>query len=217
MLIVVLLNFPDKEIYQMWMCKTWTFLIAICLLLACNGAFAQFKILEDNSARISVLSGGNVPFIFNSINKYASGVTYTNWTRLGLTYVDSCLACGIGFELYVRAADVDGDGAITSDDGANTIPFNVIEMQVSNAVGLPAGPTVYAGPTPLSNVDALLLTTAVDTADATTHQIFVTYTIGTNPCPCPPGNNILDQSLLPDHYLEELIFTLCRTGDATCP
>ena len=194
-----------------------TFLIIIWLLFAGNSVLAQFKILEDNSARISVLSGGNVPFIFNSINKYSTGVTYTNWTRLGITYVDSCLACGTGFELHVRAADVDGDGAITSDDGGNTIPFSIIELQASNAVGLPPGPTVYSAPTPLSAISAILLTTAVDTADANTHQVFITYTIGTNPCPCPPGNNILDQSLVPDHYLEELIFDLCRIGDAGCP
>ncbi len=201
----------------MQMRKIGTFLIFILLLLAESGVFAQFKILEDNSARISVLSGGNVPFVFNSINKYETGVTYTDWTRLGFTYVDSCLACAIGFELHVRAADTDLDGAITSDDGGNTIPFRVIQLQARNALGLPAGPTVYSAPTELSGGDAILFTTAVDTADATTHQVFITYTIGTNPCPCPPGNNILEQSLSPDHYLEEIIFTLCRIGDAGCP
>ena len=192
-------------------------IILIALLPANTAVNAQFKIVEDNSARISVLSGGNVPFIFNSISTYASGITRTNWTRFGISYTDSIGS--VGWELHFRAADVDGDGAISSDDGASTIPFNVLVLTASNALGLPAGPTVYSAPTALSGIDALLVTTSEDTTDATTHQIFITYACGTNPCPCPPGNNILDQSpqLIPDHYLEEIIFSLCRAGDPACP
>ena len=191
-------------------------LILLIALFAANTAVkAQFKIVEDNSARISVLSGGNVPFIFNSLSNYSTGITRTNWTRFGISYTDSI--GGVGWELHFRAADVDGDGAISSDDGASTIPFGVLVLTASNALGLPAGPTVYSAPTALSAADAILVTTAVDTSDAATHQIFITYSCGTNPCPCPPGNNILDQSFIPDYYLEEIIFSLCRAGDPTCP
>ena len=122
----------------------WLIVISGLFLFTSNGLLAQSS-TPGGSVRLTVLGGGNVDFVFNTMSDYKLGKTYTNWTILGISVTDVAgdnnPPGGDGVDDYttwnltVEADDADGDGAITGTNPANTIPFGSIELSAS----------VYAG------------------------------------------------------------------------
>lgn len=117
------------------------FLIAFFLL----PSFFFLLSAQGGSVRIAVYGGGSVDFIFNSIKDYNTGVTYNNWTLLGLEVIDAAaLPDYKKWKLTVNLEDPDGDGSITGLNG-NLLPFSTIEVKATISVGCPSC-QVYGSP-----------------------------------------------------------------------
>lgn len=103
-------------------------------------------IIDFNSARISILSGGNVEFNFLNLNDYKDGKTLTDKTVLGISICDCNSTAGAdpvagsnitGWDLYFDTDDTEFSGI----DPANSLPLCFIEAQAvprpgSGLVGL---------------------------------------------------------------------------------
>ena len=182
-------------------CSYLIFLFVVFLTLTPDKATAQY-----NTARLTVLSGGNIPFNFNSIEKYENGIEITNGTLLGITIVDipsefvppfapnSTLA---GWSLEFQSFN--GQTTILGG-GTNTLDLNTIQVQATNQLGL--APTInatYTGYQDLSVAGNVLFSTT-DAAhlntDFSTHQINLTYQCGM------ANGSLLGET--PDYYVVEI-------------
>lgn len=138
-----------------------------------TGLFAQL-----GSVRVQVYGGGNVQFIFNSMNDYKSGIILNNWTVIGVGVTEPAANFN-GWTLSVSVDDNDLnplDNSLTGSIVANMIPFSDIQVQATSMkscvpvpcpVNLLASPWVNLVAQPASTV------IANGTNDAN--------------CPCPPG------------------------------
>lgn len=115
-----------------------SFVFLFCLAVS---GFAQSS-TPGGSVRLTVLSGSNIDFVFNSLPKYAAGIVLSDWTVLGISVTDNAGDLNAPpavddyttWRLYAEALDSDGDGFITGAGPpltANQLPFSTIEMFVS--------------------------------------------------------------------------------------
>lgn len=164
------------------------------LFLLVNFSYSQ------GTVRLSVLDGGNVNFYFNSLTKYNSGITYTDYTVLGITCDDDDNPTnGYNWTLEVKALTAQFDG-----DGGNTLPLSTLEITPSKVAGLPFA--ALSGTIVLTNVDQTLASEvilngapAADEPSATTDQVGITYECGTTvPLLLEPA----------DYYVVDLEYTL---------
>lgn len=75
--------------------------------------------------QLYVVKGGNIPFTFNSLTKYKSGYTYSDWTQLNINYIDSS---SHGWILTVKA---ESSGFI-SESGYADIPLYTLHILTAN-------------------------------------------------------------------------------------
>lgn len=135
------------------------FLIAIGLVLLNTSGilFAQNNFCSTLGAtvQLTVIGGGNVNFIFNTIEKYKNGIPFSPSaprTVIGIAISDPFplpLPNYSSWAITFEAEDADGDGAITGVDPANTIPFAAIELQAAATGPGCVGCVFAAGPIPL--------------------------------------------------------------------
>lgn len=179
------------------------------------------------SVRLTVQSGGNIDFIFNSIDKYKSGITLTNYTILGISVTDNLgdLNAPIGVDdytnwrIYAEAVDADGDVAITGTNPANTLPFSTIELDATISAGcascfdvqgaafiaLPAPgtgalwPIIDGSNAPGNPVDQIDETVPGDNLDYSVDRIAISYQCGVT-------TSLLGAAS--DYYTDEILFTL---------
>ncbi len=106
----------------------------------CNDP-APVGIIDFNSARISVIAGGNLEFNFLSIQDYVTGITLTDKTILGISVCDCASEFGAdpvvgstlsGWDLYFDTDDANFQG----QNGANTIPLCVVEAVAAPQLGM---------------------------------------------------------------------------------
>lgn len=102
---------------------------------------APVGIVDYNSARISILSGGNLEFSFQNISDYENGVTLLNKTVIGISICDCSSEVGTdpianssitGWDLYF---DTD-DNQLTGSNPANTLPLCFLEAEATIRSGL---------------------------------------------------------------------------------
>lgn len=133
----------------------------------------HFSFSQDGSVRIRVFGGGTVDFIFNSLSDYNTGITYSNWTLLGIEVTEGVPPIPpvptdrTAWEITVYADDADGDGGITGISPANVLPLgllSVVEVQatsIASCVPLPVGPcpvNLFASPwLPLQTAPTVLI------------------------------------------------------------
>jgi len=72
-----------------------------------------------------MLSGANVDFIFNSLQKYESGISYPNYTKIGVKYVRQPLPSGSDttwiMQFYANTPTIIGSGT-------NYLDLDVIKL-----------------------------------------------------------------------------------------
>jgi hypothetical protein len=179
------------------------------LLLSSSSLFSQ-----GGSIRLAVYSGGSLNFVFNTISDYKTGITYTNWTQLGLEVVDDvALPDYSTWSLTIEADDADADGFLTGSNPINTISFGAIEVQANISSGC-ASCNVFGSPfVPLSAAPTILADGSSDVdcpcppgdqiptnLGITTDQIFITYRCGV------PPNRLMGETA--DYYADDIVFTL---------
>lgn len=154
-------------------------------VIICTGLFSS--LFAQNTATLSVLSGGNVQFNFLKYNDYLNGLVLNDATVLGISVTENGGPAINGFHIEVSTVEDQfyGGGIVP-----RTLPLNSVQVEAENLLGLPGGAeNVYAAPTDLTqytvsppfNVNPTIMTHLpavwADT-DYTTHQITLTYTAG---------------------------------------
>ncbi|MBI4946157.1 MAG: hypothetical protein HY840_07125 [Bacteroidetes bacterium] len=164
---------------------------------------------QVGSVRVVVLGGGSIDFIFNSIAKYKTGITYTNYSTVGITVNDNANPAYTWWELRVNADDANGDGVMNGTDPANSIPFSTIEMSTSIGAGCASCLEFFPGPPNLvlTNAEQVLVDGnqflgADDIPPAlayTTDWISITYYCGTTV-------SLLGRAA--DYYSDDIVLTI---------
>jgi hypothetical protein len=184
--------------------KTWLILF---LMLLASGAVSQ----DWNYARLVMIYGGNIPFTFNSIRRYAEGMEIEEGTILGVTLADSGQVGHdlTGFDLNVRAFN----GATELLGDANSLDLNVIRIKAENYLGFGLGfstsgyQDLSSGWTTLcSYTDPDLV---FDNLVWDTHQLSISYECG-KPVAAGGNGSLLGEP--PDYYRVEVELELVPTG-----
>ena len=111
--------------------------------------FYQCLFSQDGSVRVRIFAGGTLDFVFNSISDYKVGITYLNYTVIGVEATEGVPTNRTAWTLEVSADDADADGFLTGTDPANTLPFSSIEVQatsISSCVPVPCPINLFGSP-----------------------------------------------------------------------
>src|SRR6056297_2065758 len=149
-----------------------------------------------NSARLSLLYGGSIPFNFNSTKAYAEGIEIVDGTILGITLTDNNVSGHDleGFDLTFNTFN--GQTAITG--AVYDLPLNVIRVKAENNLGLGSG--ISEDYQDLDAASTLLFSYTSDPfSDLTwdTHQLSLSYECGK---PLSAGGNGTLLGKPPDYY-----------------
>lgn len=150
--------------------------------------FVFYNISLYSQARLNISSGSSVNFYFNSYQKYTNGITYTDFTKLNIEYIDTTSANTYPhWRLDCKALTSNING-----DAGNTLNLNYLELNASGA-GSPTGIQF------LNSSDVTLLNQAVETAPGSPVTVFISYYCGVT-------NSLLGKNS--DYYVVDILFTL---------
>lgn len=182
------------------------YIITVLLCFIFYNGYSQ----DYNSARLTILYGGDIPFNFRSIDDYKNGIRISNGTVLGITLVDNNQPAATleGFTLNFRSfnaqANIEGD-----NDNLN---LNTIQVEATNNIGLPAPDANYTG---LQDLTAGWVSLIDYTQNPVTppdfnnlnwvnHQINISYECG------KANGSLLGKPA--DYYTVEIEFEIIPTG-----
>lgn len=150
---------------------------------------------QNTTSRLRILSGGSMYFNFNSLQKYENGLTYSNWTRAEVYFIDTT---NLGVQTLLEwRLDVKAMTPLINGDAGYSLPLNTIEIE-SNGLN-----ATYNGPFAISDADDVhLVEDGLQTAPGYT-IVNITYHCGKS---LTVGNNLLGSD--PDYYFVDLLFTL---------
>ncbi len=181
-----------------------SFLLSIAIAFTVISSYSQ----EWNYARLSVLYGSNIPFNFNSIEKYRNGIEIIDGTILGVTLADSNQVGRTleGFDLNIRTFN----GATVIRGETSNLSLDRIRLRADNYLGLGAG--FSFGYTDLSSVWTTLFSyTNPSFTDLSwdLHQLSISYQCGV---PVSAGGNGTLLGEEPDYYNVEIEIELVPVG-----
>ena len=154
---------------------------------------------QNQTIRLSVRTGGNVDFIFNSYKKFDQGIVYTDYTKLAVYYIDTDNA-GIHqathwkLDFKSNSANIEGS--------SNTLDLRTLELTGTDGGGLKTAGNYYTK-IALSNSNVSLVDTGPE-GDFNDNLINITYDCGTN-----ATYKVLNKK--PDYYVIDIIFTAIST------
>ncbi|MCK4664547.1 MAG: hypothetical protein KAT68_16885 [Bacteroidales bacterium] len=173
------------------------FYITFLLIILSATSYGQNNI----TARLTITHGhGNVNFIFNTLNKYNTGLTLTNWTKFHVYYNDTIagpLVNGNGWQLDFKSMTVNIEGAT-----GLTLPTQTVEIEASGSNGT----ITYNTWTALTAADQTIVLAPVQTGGGTPYSedVFISYNCGKN----DSGSGVSVWSKQPDYYVVDILFTL---------
>jgi len=185
--------------------RTW---LVLCFSLLVSVASSQ----EWNYARLVLVYGGNIPFHFNTIKRYAEGLEIQEGTILGVTMADSAQPGRTltGFDLNVRAFN----GATEITGEAYSLDLNVIRIKAEVSSGFGPGTFVSRGYIDLpADFEWICRYTdnigGFDDLSWTDHQVAIFYECG-KPVAAGGNGSLLGEP--PDYYHVEVELELVPTG-----
>jgi hypothetical protein len=161
-----------------------------------------------NSARLSLLYGGSIPFNFNSIKAYSEGIEIEDGTILGITLTDNNEPGHDleGFDLTFRTFN----GQTMISGAVHELPLDVVRVKAENNLGLASG--ISFGYQDLEATSTTVFSyTSVPFSNLTwdTHQLAISYECGK---PVSAGGNGTLLGEPPDYYTIEIEIELIPTG-----
>src|SRR3989304_3804139 len=111
--------------------------------------FHQCLFSQDGSVRVRVFGGGTLDFVFNSISDYKTGITYLNYTVIGIEATEGVPTDRTAWRIEVSADDVEAGGNLTGPNPANVIPLSVVEVQahrVASCIPVPCPINLLGSP-----------------------------------------------------------------------
>ncbi len=165
--------------------------------------FLLFNIVlrsQNVTSRLSLQSGGNIYFSFNSLEKYNNGISYNDWTKVKVYFVDS--AGGVQNNATKWKLSVKATRDKIYGDGGNDLPLSTIEFTTNGSDG---GAT-YHNPEILQDINTILVSNGSQTVDVVAGtnwltDVFISYHCGTH-----AANKLLGKP--PDYYTVDLVYTL---------
>lgn len=150
---------------------------------------------QNISLNLRVVSGGNISYIFNSLTKYQTGITYEDWTRLQIFFNDTTNAgdpspSTTGWELKVRAIQ----NGIMSDGGNLNLDTELIKIRPRITAG---GNSTNVNLTNINLTNGFQTIVEGDGNQIILEEVFISYDCGVDPSP-----KILNNP--PDFYYVDL-------------
>ena len=166
-----------KEVENIKDGVTWHHLFfSIAILFFCLPFVSKTQ--DWNSARISILSPQQVNFVVNTMNEVENGIVVSDGTILGVTVSNNAAGSALtGFE--ITFGSYLGQATFTGDAGSS-MPLDVLELTATNFAGFGGG-TSFLGPLTLDAIPQTIVTSTETTTNWATHQIGISYELGTDP------------------------------------
>jgi hypothetical protein len=158
--------------------KSFYLMIRFFLFICCSFLFlSNYSQASNNDARMVTIIGSQENFNFNTIARYDGGITKLRRTRLGLDFSNDAVAY-TNWQLTVELQQI-GLGAtqstIDSDDPLSSLSINTIELKAEDANGNLVG--AFSDWQVLAH-GIVLLTSSTIPANATNHQVDISYRCG---------------------------------------
>ncbi len=169
-------------------------------------AIIPVSVTLNSILRLTVVSGGNIDFVVNTIGQYTSGINsgggdaryHTNFT----------VSASQDFDVTIRAEDASFLG---QDNAANTMPLDNVGFNVTeNGSGAdPANWSLQATVIPLTDGAQNIVTGAAGASagDADKNNFTIQWRLGTQEGGMLK-NSLLAQSLTPDRYITNVFLEL---------
>ena len=167
-------------------------------------AIIPVSVTLNSILRLTVVSGGNIDFVVNTIDQYTNGINsggadarwQTNFT----------VSSSQDFDVTLAAEDAFLMG---QDDPANTMTLDNIGLDLTGSGGGPANWALPATVLALTNVAQNIVTGVVGASagDATQNNFTIRWRLGTSE-DAMIGTTLLAQSLTPDRYITNVFLEL---------
>lgn len=186
------------------------------LFLLIGGQAAMAQPISDNAVipvsvtlnsilRLTVVTGGNIEFVVNTIDQYTNGIA--NGPRYTTNFT---VSSSVDFDVQLSTEDATFMG---TDNPANTMPLNNVGYTVvANAAATGADPANWtlAGITGLAQA-ATNIVTGVANASAggpDQNSFDIQWEMGTNGGGGMNAQSLLQQSISPDRYVTNVYLQL---------
>ncbi len=168
-------------------------------------AIIPVSVTLNSILRLTVVSGGNIDFVVNTIEQYTNGIN--NGGGDARYQTNFTVSASQDFNVTVRAEDLTFFG---QDNAANTMTLDNVGLDLTGTVG-GAGVNwnLPAAVLPLTDVAQTIVTGIAGAAagDATQNNFIVRWRLGTGEGTMN-GTTLLAQSLTPDRYITNVFLEL---------
>ena len=167
-------------------------------------AIIPVSVTLNSILRLTVVSGGNIDFVVNTIDQYTSGINNGGGDARWQT--NFTVSSSQDFDVTLAAEDATLFG---QDDPGHTMPLNNIGFDLT---GLGGGPLNWALPATvlaLTNVAQNIVTgvAGASAGDATQNNFTIQWRLGTGEGTMN-SSSLLAQSLTPDRYITNVFLEL---------
>ena len=169
-------------------------------------AIIPVSVTLNSILRLTVVSGGNIDFVVNTIGQYTSGIN--NGGGDARYQTNFTVSASQDFDVTIRAEDASFLG---QDNAANTMPLNNVGLDLSES-GSGADPANWALPASvlaLTNAAQNIVTGVAGAAagGADKNNFTIRWRLGTAEG-AMNGSTLLAQSLTPDRYITNVFLEL---------
>lgn len=187
-------------------------IIGVAMLLFANVGFGQ---ISDNAVipvsvtlnsilRLTVVSGGNIQFVVNTIDDYTTGIA--NSPRY-TTRFNVASSRNFNVLLYSESAAFYGMNYESSGGTGNQMPLNNVGYVIDNVGGATGTTTSVATVTGLSTATAPVLS-AVNAGSSTVNTFDIKWELGTVANASMNAQTLLGQSLTSDTYVTNVFINV---------
>lgn len=186
---------------------------AVLALLSISGygqavndqAIIPVSVTLNSILRLTVVSGGNIDFVVNTIDQYTNGINDTGSdTRYQTNFT---VSSSQDFDVTIRADDASFLG---QDDPAHTMPLDNVGFDLTESgSGDATNFTLPGAIIPLTNTAQNIVTgiAGASAGDATKNNFTIRWRLGTSEGTMN-SNSLLEQSLDPDRYITNVFLEL---------
>jgi len=167
-------------------------------------AIIPVSVTLNSILRLTVVSGGNIDFVVNTIDQYTSGINNGGGDARWQT--NFTVSSSQDFDVTLAAEDAFLMG---QDDPANTMTLDNIGLDLTGSGGGPANWTLPAAVLALTNVAQNIVTglAGASAGDATQNNFTIQWRLGTRE-DAMNVSSLLAQSLTPDRYITNVFLEL---------
>ena len=194
------------------MMKMKKMIIGVAMLLFANVGFGQ---ISDNAVipvsvtlnsilRLTVVSGGNIQFVVNTIDDYTTGIA--NSPRY-TTRFNVASSRNFNVLLYSESAAFYGMNYESAGGTGNQMPLNNVGYIIDNVGGATGTTVSVATVTGLSTATTAVLS-AVDAGSSTVNTFDIKWELGTVANASMNAQTLLEQSLASDTYVTNVFINV---------